>query len=53
MSFWIISNGERLPELLKSFFQMQSDVVFVASGSMRNMIEQLFFKDSGVLYHSC
>jgi len=53
LSFWIKSNGERLPELLKSFFQMQSEVVFVASGSVRHMIEELLFKDSGVLYHSC
>jgi len=53
LSFWIKSNGERLPELLKSFFQMQSEVVFVASGSVRHMIEGLLFKDSGVLYHSC
>jgi hypothetical protein len=32
---------------------MQSEVVFVASGSVRHMIEELLFKDSGVLYHSC
>ncbi|AMW32004.1 Predicted ATPase, AAA+ ATPase superfamily [Fervidobacterium changbaicum] len=45
--------SERLPESLRSFFQTRSDVLFVFSGSMRHMIEELFFEASGVLYHSC
>ncbi|WP_448377137.1 AAA family ATPase [Fervidobacterium sp.] len=47
------SINEKLPESLRSFYQVQKDVVFVFSGSMRHMIEELFFEESGVLYHSC
>ncbi|WP_448384752.1 AAA family ATPase [Fervidobacterium sp.] len=47
------SISEKLPESLRSFYQVQKDVVFVFSGSMRHMIEELFFEESGALYHSC
>jgi AAA+ ATPase superfamily predicted ATPase len=47
------SISEKLPESLRSFYQTQKDIVFVFSGSMRHMIEELFFEESGVLYHSC
>jgi len=47
------SISEKLPESLRSFYQTQKDVVFIFSGSMRHMIEELFFEKSGVLYHSC
>lgn len=47
------SINEKLPESLRSLYQTQKDVVFVFSGSMKHMIEELFFEESGVLYHSC
>ncbi|WP_345967666.1 ATP-binding protein [Pseudothermotoga sp.] len=44
--------SERLAGSLRSFFQTTPKVVFVFSGSMRHMIEELFFQSKGLMYHS-
>lgn len=44
--------SEKLAGSLRSFFQTAPRVVFVFSGSMRHMIEELFFQSKGLMYHS-
>lgn len=46
------SVNEKLAGSLRSFFQTTPKVVFVFSGSMRHMIEELFFQSKGLMYHS-
>lgn len=44
--------SEKLAGSLRSFFQTASKVVFVFSGSVRHMVEEMFFQSKGILYHS-
>ncbi|QIV78567.1 ATP-binding protein [Fervidobacterium pennivorans subsp. keratinolyticus] len=44
---------KNLAESLRSYIQSAENVGFVFSGSFKHMLEQLFFENSGILYHSC
>jgi AAA+ ATPase superfamily predicted ATPase len=43
--------SEKLPGSIRGFFQTTPNVIFVFSGSIRHMIEELFFQSKGLMYH--